>query len=210
MRSVIHSAILFALGSITSATAAEKLVLEMNMDADLLSLSHNIDKFPFAPSMNFSPDVAGNLSDRMKVPSLQHHLVASALVRIDGEVAGFATEQESVQTDPATGKLYAESAWLITLHHPRASGFLAVTQRENAAPTFALVQQVAQNPGGPWTDEPHRFLSTDGITLVKLATGGLSPYEGGRFEEYNFVTTSDLKKYGRFRAKIEFVIYPKE
>ena len=173
------------------------------MDADLLSLSHNIDEFPFAPSMNFSPDVAGNLSDRMKVPSLQHHLVASALVRL-------CTEQESVQTDPATGKLYAESAWLITLHHPRASGFLAVTQRENAAPTFALVRQVAQNPGGPWTDEPHRFLSTDGVTLVKLATGGLSPYEGGRFEEYNFVTTSDLRKYGRFRARIEFVIYPKE
>ena len=103
MRSVIHSAILFALGYVASASAAEKLVLEMNMDADLLSLSHNIDKFPFAPSMNFSPDVAGNLSDRMKVPSLQHHLVASALVRL-------CTEQESVQTDPATGKLYAESA----------------------------------------------------------------------------------------------------
>jgi hypothetical protein len=121
MQSVIQFAILFALGSFTSASAAEKLVLELDLDRDLLSLSHNIDRFPFAPTMNFSPDVAGNLSDPVKVEALQHHLLASSLVRIDGEIAGFATEQESVQTDPATGKLYAESAWLITLHHPRAS-----------------------------------------------------------------------------------------
>jgi hypothetical protein len=210
MHAVIQFAILFVLGSLSSASAAEKLVLELDLDRDLLSLSHNIDKFPFAPTMNFSPDVAGNLSDRVKVEALEHHLLASSLVRIDGEIAGFATEQESVQTDPATGKLYAESAWLITLHHPRANGFLAVTQRENAAPTFALVQQVMQNPGGDWSDEPRRFLSTDGVTFVKLATGGLSPYEGGRFEEYNFVTPTDLEEYGRFRARIEFVIYPKE
>jgi len=210
MRAVIQSLVLFAWGSVTCASAAEKLVLEMNMDPDLLSLVHHIDRFPFAPTMNFSPDVAGNLSERMKTASLRNHLIASALVRIDGEIAGFATEQETILTDPASGKLYAESAWLITLNHPHASGFLAVKQRENAAPTFALVQKVMENPNGDWNDEEHRFLSTDGVTLVQLASGGLSPYQGGRFEEYNFVTTSDLKKFGRFRAKIEFVIHPKE
>ena len=210
MRAVIYSLILFVCGSVTCVGAAEKLVLEMNMDADLLTLTHHIDGFPFTPTMNFSPDLAGNLSGRIKVDSLKAHLAVTTLVRIDGEIAGFATEQEIVLTDPETGKPYAESAWLFTLNHPRASGFLAVKQRENAAPTFALVQQVMENPEGKWTDEEHRLLSTDGVTLVQLASGGLSPYLGGRFEEYNFVTQSDFKKFGRFRAKIVFVIYPKE
>lgn len=210
MRQAIRAFALFVFGSLANAHAAEKLVLEMNLDPDLLSLVHHIDGFPFTPTMNFSQDLAGNLSDRMKAASLQNHLIASSLVRIDGEIAGFATEQEAVLTDPQTGKLYAESAWLITLNHPRASGFLAVKQRENAAPTFALVAQVMENPGGDWNDEEHRFLSTDGVTRVQLATGGLSPYQGGRFEEYNFVTPSEFKRFGRFRAKIEFVIYPAE
>ena len=210
MRHVIQVLVLSCCGSLAHAQDAEKLVLELNMDHDLLSLVHHIDGFPFTPTMNFSTDVAGNLSERMKTASLQHHLIASALVRIDGQVAGFATEQEAVLTDPTTGKLYAESAWLITLNHPRASGFLAVKQRETAAPTFALVQQVMENPDGDWTDEEHRFLSTDGVTRVALATGELNRYQGGRFEEYNFVTPSDFKRFKRFRAKIEFVIYPAE
>lgn len=210
MRAVICSLLMFACGSLVTVGAAEKLELEMNMDEDLLTLTHNIDGFPFTPTMNFSPDLAGNLSNRIKVDSLKAHLAVTTLVRIDGEVAGFATEQEIVLTDEKTGKPYAESAWLFTLHHPRASGFLAVKQRENAAPTFALVQQVAANPDGNWDDKEHEFLSTDGVTLVQMATDGLAAYQGGRFEEYNYVTTSDLKKYGRFRAKILFRIYPKE
>jgi len=209
MRVVIHSLILSLLGSFTAASAAEKLVLEMNMDEDLLTITHHIDGFPFKPTMNFSPDLAGNLSDRIKLDSQKSHLSVTTLVRIDGEVAGFATEQEVVLTD-ADGKPYAESAWLFTLNHPRASGFLAVKQRENAAPTFALVQQVMANPDGNWDDNQHEFLSTDGVTLVQLATEGLAPYQGGRFEEYNYVTTSDFRKYGRFRARIVFIIYPKE
>jgi hypothetical protein len=210
MRTAFHSLILLLLGASAAANAAEKLVLEMNMDDDLLSLTHHIDNFPFRQTMNFSPDLAGNLNERMKVDSQRAHLAVTVLVRIDGEIAGFATEQETVRADPATGKPYAESAWLFTLNHPRASGFLAVKQRENAGPTFALVQQVMQNPDAEWTDEPHRFLSTDGETRVQLASDGLAPYLGGRFEEYNFVTPSEFRKYGRFRAKIEFVIYPKE
>lgn len=188
--------------------AAEPLVLELEMDRDLISIAHHIDGFPFAPTMNFSRDVAGNLSDRFLIDTLQHHLAVTALVRIDGEVAGFATEQESVRNDPRTGLPYAESAWLITLTHPRATGVLAVTQRENAGPTFALVREVMEDPDREWGEESHRFLSTDGETRVQLATGGLAPYQGGRFEEYNFVTPSDFKRYGRFRARIEFVIHP--
>ncbi len=210
MRAVIYSSLLYICGSMAIAGAAEKLVLEMHMDADLLTLTHHIDGFPFTPTMNFSPDLAGNLSDRIRIDSLKSHLSVTTLVRINGEVAGFATEQEIVLTDPETGKPYAESAWLFTLHHPAVSGFLAVKQRENAAPTFALVQQVMADPDGKWDDKEHEFLSTDGVTLVGLATDGLAPYQGGRFEEYNYVTTSDLKKYGRFRAKIVFIIYPKE
>jgi len=210
MRRVVQILVLFACGTLASAKAGEKLVLELNMDSDLLSLVHHIDDFPFRPTMNFSLDVAGNLSERIRVDSLHQHLAVTALVRIDGEIAGFATEQEAVLTDPQTGQPYAESAWLITLNHPRASGYLAVKQRENAGPTFALVQQVMENPDGDWGEKEHRFLSTDGVTLVQMATGGLSRYQGGRFEEYNFVTPSDFKRFNRFRAKIEFVIYPAE
>lgn len=210
MRTFIRSLLLLTCTSLAPAGAAEPLVLEMNMDEDLLTLTHHIDDFPFKSTMNFSPDLAGNLSERIKVDSLKAHLAVTTLVRINGEVAGFATEQELVQVDKETGKLYAESAWLFTLNHPRASGFLAVKQRENAAPTFALVQQVVANPDGNWDDTPHEFLSTDGSVLVHLATDGLARYEGGRFEEYNYVTTSDLKKYGRFRARIVFKIYPKQ
>lgn len=210
MRTVICSFLVFACTSLAPARAAEPLVLEMNMDEDLLTLTHHIDGFPFKTTMNFSPDLAGNLSDRIKVDALKAHLSVTTLVRINGEVAGFATEQELVLMDKETGKPYAESAWLFTLNHPAASGFLAVKQRENAAPTFGLVQQVVANPDGNWDDTPHEFLSTDGVTLVQLATDGLARYQGGRFEEYNYVTTSDLKKYGRFRAKIIFKIYPKQ
>lgn len=207
---LVQILVLFACGAFTTLEAGEKLVLELNLDPDLLSLVHHIDDFPFRPTMNFSPDVAGNLSERMKVESLHQHLAATALVRINGEIAGFATEQEAVLTDPQTGQPYAESAWLITLSHPRASGYLAVKQRENAGPTFALVKQVMENPDRDWGEEEHRFLSTDGVTLVQMATGDLSVYQGGRFEEYNFVTPSDFKRFNRFRAKIEFVIYPAE
>ncbi|MCC7411681.1 MAG: hypothetical protein IT495_08620 [Gammaproteobacteria bacterium] len=208
MRSVMSVLILFVSATLSTAQAAEKLILEIDMDSDLVSLAHHIDAFLFTPTMNFSMDVPGNLSDRMKTEALRHHLAVTSLVRIDGEVAGFATEQEVVLTDPQSGLPYAESAWLITLNHPRASGVLAVKQRENAGPTFAKVQEVMANPQGDWGDEEQRFLSTDGVALVQLATGGLSPYQGGRFEEYNFVTPSDYKRFKRFRGRIEFVIYP--
>lgn len=206
MRRILLAA---ALSTCTAgADAVEPLVLELEMDRDLISLTHHIDGFPFAPTMNFSPDVAGDLAQRFRIDTLHHHLAATALVRIDGEVAGFATEQESVQNDPDTGLPYAESAWLITLTHPRASGVIAVAQREDAGPVFALVHEVMAAPDRDWGEESHRFLSTDGETRVQLATGGLAPYQGGRFEEYNFVTPSDYKRYGRFRARIEFVIHP--
>lgn len=188
--------------------AAEKLVLDLEMDRDLISLAHNIDGFLFKPTMNFSPDVPGNLSASLGGDTLKHHLAATALVRIGDEVVGIATEQEKVLIDEATGKHDVQSAWLITLYGPGRTGVLAVAQREDPAGTFGLVSQVMQDPKGNWDDEFHRFLSTSGDARVQLATGDLAPYRGGRFEEYNFVNPSDLKNFGRFRARIQFVIYP--
>jgi len=202
--------IVFCAGGLGGAGAADRLVLALEMDRDLLSLAHHVDEFIFAPTMNFSPYVAGDLSERIQVDAMDHHLVATALVRIDGEVVGFATEQESVVPDPETGVPQVDSSWLITLSRPDLRGHLAVKQRENPARTFALVQEVMANPDAGWDDEPRRFLSTDGLTRVQMATGRLAPYEGGRFEEYNIVRPADFRRLGRFRARIEFEIDPAE
>lgn len=193
-----------------AAQAADKLVLDLELDRDLLALEHGIDGFLFTPTMNFSQDVPGDLARRFGAPALKNHLAASALVRIGEEVVGFATEQEAIVTDPATGGKAAESAWLITLTRPGLAGVLAVAQRENAGPVFSLAQKVMQDPKGKWEDGFQRFLSTSGTYKVQLATQDLAAYRGGRFEEYNFINPADFAKYGRFRARIQFVIYPAE
>ena len=190
--------------------AADRLVLDLDMDTDLISMTHNVDGFPFKPTMNFSPEVAGNLSERLNAEPLKNHLVATALVRINGEIAGMATEQESLAVDQDSGHPMAESAWLITLNYPGVSGFLAVKQQEDATQTFGLVNEVMQNPGADWENEFKRFLSSSNAPVVQLASGDLSAYLGGRFEEYNFVNPADLKNFKRFRARIQFVIYPPE
>jgi len=188
--------------------ANEKLVLDLNMDTDLVSMAHNIDGFLFKPTMNFSADVAGNLSDRFNAAALKNHLVATALVRINGEIAGFATEQEMLTLDQESDHPVAESAWLITLNYPGATGFLAVKQQEDASPAFGLVNQVMQNPDTHWENKFKRFLSSSNAPTIQMATGDLSAYQGGRFEEYDFVNPADYKNFQRFRAKIQFVIYP--
>lgn len=190
--------------------AQEKLVLDLETDSDLVSMAHNIDGFPFKPTMNFSVNIAGNLSDRFNIAPLKNHLVATALVRIDGEIAGIATEQETLAIDHESGHPMAESAWLITLSYPGATGFLAVKQQEDASQTFGLVNQVRQNPDADWEDKFQSFLSSSNAPTVQIATGDLSVFQGGRFEEYNFVNPADLKNFNRFRAKIRFVIYPAE
>ncbi|MBM5812578.1 MAG: hypothetical protein FJ191_11540 [Gammaproteobacteria bacterium] len=196
------------LAAAVAARAAQPLVIDLDSDGDLVSLAHHVDGFLFAPTMNFSPDVAGDLGRRFRVEPLRNHLAATALVRIGGAVAGFATEHEVLSVDPATGGKRAESAWLIQLTLPGYRGFLAVTQVENAGPTFALVRQVMENPQGSWPDRFERFLSTSGDATVTTATGELLSYLGGRFEEYNFVNPADFARLGRFRGRIQFVVHP--
>jgi hypothetical protein len=196
--------------STCAVQAAEKLVIDLEMDSDLLSLTHNIDGMLFPPTMNFSTNRGGNISELFKVDVLKNHLAASALIRIDGEIVGYATEQESLIADAATGHPIAESAWLITLESPGLKGVLAVTQQEDAGPVFGLAGEVMQNPDGEWQDEFQRFLSSSNSPTVQLATGDLAVYQGGRFEEYNYLNPADYKNYGRFRARIQFVIYPVE
>ncbi len=45
---------------------------------------------------------------------------------------------------------------------------------------------------------------------MQIAVNDLAAYQGGRFEEYNFVNPVDFGKYQRFQVKIQFVIYPPE
>jgi hypothetical protein len=190
--------------------AAEKLVLDLDSDSDLVSMAHNIEGFLFSPTMNFSAFVAGNLSNRFNLEPLKNYLAATALVRINGELAGFATEQETLTVDQESGRPMAESAWLITLIYPGKRGVLAVSQQEDASSAFGLVNQVMQDPDAAWENEYQRFLSSSNAPTVQMATGDLSAYQGGRFEEYNFVNAADFKNFNRFRAKIQFVIYPPE
>lgn len=191
-----------------SVQAAEKLVLDIDMDSDLISMTHHIDGFVFQPTMNFSKNSAGNISDRMRVDTLKNHLAATAVVRINGKISGFATEHEIVVKDPESGRVIAESAWLIILNRPGLTGFIAVKQVEDAGEIFGLVGQVMQNPDGDWENEFQRFLSTSNSPKVQMATGDLAVYQGGLFEEYSYVNPADFKNFNRFRAKIQFVIYP--
>lgn len=203
----------FALAAVLAGAAtqaADELVLDLEMDQDLVSLAHNIDGFLFAPTMNFSAQLPGDLARRFAAEPLKNYLAATALVRSGGKVVGFATEQEAVLEDPLIGRKVAESTWLITLTQPGATGVIAVTQREDPGPIFTLAQRVVQNPTGDWQDEFQRFLSTSGTWQVQMATQDLAVYRGGRFEEYNFINPADFAKLGRFRARIQFVIHPAE
>jgi hypothetical protein len=141
--------------------------------------------------------------------ALTNHLAATVLVRMAGEVVGFATEQEAVTPLAPNQRPLAESAWLITLNRPGLQGVLAVAQREDASGVFELVQRVVQQPQEEWEDRPQRFLSTLGSATVQLATGDLAAYQGGIFEEYNFLNPADFGRLGRFRGAIQFVIYPR-
>jgi hypothetical protein len=190
--------------------AAEKLVLDIGFEGGLLSLSHNIDGFLFTPTRNYTHDGEVNLNEQVLTERLRDQLTVTALVRINGEVAGFATEHETVRTNPDDGKPYAESGWFFLLRYPGLNGFLAVSQREDASKVFGIVKRVMEEPEAAASEPEHRVLSTDGVTRVQMATGDLAPYEGGVFEEYNYVTPSDYKNYGEFRAKLQFVIYPAE
>ncbi len=71
----------FILGPV--ALAADKLVLDLEMDRDLLSLSHNIDNFLFSPSKNYVEPDTQVINDLSMYDVLKNQLVATALVRIE-------------------------------------------------------------------------------------------------------------------------------
>lgn len=199
----------------TERAAADKLVLNHDLEQDLISLSHDIhnpvfDAFSISPTVNRSRLGDHDLNEAFSAGALPLHLAVTGLVRIDGEIAGFATEQEVIAVDPETGDPYAESAWLMTLNRPGLKGFLAVKQREDGGDIFSIASRVLQQPAGPWEDRDHWALSTVGTVRVALATDDLEPYEGGVFEEYNFINPADYARLGRFRTRIRFVIHPAE
>lgn len=208
MKNILLTLFLTVLLPGSVAHALDKLVLEIDAEVDLLSASHNIDNFPFQPTLNFSRELAGDLSERVRVDALKDHLVISALVRIDGEVAGIATEQEIVKYDPETAKVVAHSAWLFMLNHPKANGFLAVKQQEGNKRVFEMVQEVMQHPEKQYEDKVHFLLSTTSKPVIELAKGDLEGYQGGRFEEYNGVNQAELRDTGRLNARLRFIIFP--
>jgi hypothetical protein len=202
----ITFALLLLLVSSSLYSADDKLILELDLEADLLSLSHNIENFLFSPTRNYQGDGNKDINN-MKYPSLKNYLAATGLVRLKGEVIGFATEQEIVYKDSETQLPMAHSMWMLTLNHPGLIGFLAVEQKEDASSVFSLVQKVMSNKEKVWNDEWQMFLSTSGETKVQYASGDLEKYQGGIFEEYNGVNPADLRNYGKFRGRIKFVLY---
>jgi hypothetical protein len=202
-------AVLAALGLTGPCAGAERLVIDLDLENDVVNLTHAIDGFFFPPTMNRSRFEDRDLNAAFTGEVLRNHLAATAIVRIDGEIAGFATEQEVVNLPTPEQKPYADSAWLITLNRPGLRGVIAVTQREDATGVFGLTQQATAEPDRAWPDAFQRVLSTSGPTYVQHATGDLAVYQGGLFEEYNFVNQADFKRLQRFRARIQFVVYPK-
>ncbi|NOX70853.1 MAG: hypothetical protein GXP15_16860 [Gammaproteobacteria bacterium] len=188
--------------------AADKLVLDLELDRSPISMSHNVDGFLFAPTRNYADGIPEVVNDMTVHDALKNHLVVTAFVKMGGNVVGIATEQEYFLIDPATEKLVANSMWLIRLNAPGLSGFLVVNQIESGEEIFSIVQRVMENPDGPWEDETKMYLSTSGKTRVQQAWGDLAPYQDGLFEEYNGLNPSDFKNFNRFRPKIRFVIYP--
>lgn len=187
------------------------LILELDADRDMISLSHAsadavLNAF-FPPTENRSPFYDRDLNTAFSVEGLVQELAVTALVRIDGEVVGLATEQETISVDPETGDLVAESAWLMRLTRPGLRGFLAVAQRENPREVFVLASQALRDPESA-EDRDHWVLSTVGRTRVALATDELAPYAGAVFEEHNFVNPGDYERLGRFRGRVRFVIRP--
>ncbi len=198
----------FILGPV--ALAADKLVLDLEMDKDLLSLSHNIDNFLFSPTKNYLEPGIQVINDLSMYDVLKNQLVATALVRINGKVVGIATEQEVLFADPESGHPLANSMWMLRLNEPGLQGFLVVNQIEDPRQVFSMVEKVMQSPDQIWEDEMKLYLSTSGETRVRAAYGDLAVYQGGIFQEYNGLNPSDYAKFKRFRATIQFVIYPKE
>ena len=188
--------------------ASDKLVLEMDLEQDVLSLSHNIDHFLFSASRNYIGDSDKNINNMDVSERLKDHLAVTALVRMNDEVVGFATEQEIVSTDPETGEKFANSMWSFRFNYPGMVGFMVVEQYENPGKVFSVIQQVMDNPDKDWEDKWKMFLSSSNTPKIQYASGELSKYQGGIFEEYNGINASDFKNFGRFRGRIKFVIYP--
>lgn len=193
-----------------SVPAADKLVLNLDLDRDLMSMAHNVDNFLFSPTRNYMESGGRVINDISGIDVLKNHLVATALVRIDDKVVGMATEQELLYIDSDTGRKLANSMWLIRLNVPGLQGFLVVNQIEDAHDIFSMAQKVMQSPEQIWEDKMLLFLSTSGETRVQSAYGDLAIYQGGIFEEYNGLNPSDYAKFNRFRARIQFIVYPKE
>jgi len=188
--------------------ADDKLVLDLDLDEGLLSLTHNIENFLFDRTASYSKHLAGDLNERIMTDRLKDHLVATALVKMNGEVVGLATEQEYVYLDEATGMPQAKSAWLVTLNHQKIKGVFAVEQMENASAVFGLVSEVKANPQKDWPNKFQRFLSTASDARISTASEGLARFKGAKFEEFNYINPADLANFGRFRPKIQFVITP--
>lgn len=188
------------------AQAGGVLTLDLDLENDGLSMSHNIENFFFAPTENFAPGSEENMND-MSYPVLRDHLIATALVRLDGEIVGVATETERVYVDEETG-LAAQSMWVIRLNKPGLTGFIVVEQIEDASTVAGTVGEVLTEPEADWPDEWTMYLSSVEGSQVGYASEDLANYSGGIFEEYNGFNPGDLKNHGRFRGKIQFKIYP--
>lgn len=149
----------------------------------LLSLSHNVPGFQAPITENYLPGSDQNIN-LMDFASLDRHLTTTALVSLNGEIVGIATETEIIYGDGKDKR--ANSMWLVRLNAEGMTGFLAVEQIEDASGVDALMKSAPDTSNG----RSVAVRTTMNDTRTLHASGDLSRFESGLFEEYNLATQS--------------------
>lgn len=149
----------------------------------LLSLSHNVPGFQAPITENHLPGSDENINV-MDYPSLDGHLTTTALVSLNGDIVGIATETEIIYGEGKDKR--ANSMWLVRLNTPELTGFLAVEQIEDASGVDALMMSAPDTSNGSSV----AVRTTMDDARIIHASGDLSRFEGGVFAEYDLATQS--------------------
>lgn len=160
----------------------------------LLSLSHNVPGFQAPITENYMPGTDQNINV-MDYAALEGHLTTTALVSLNGEIVGIATETEIIYGEGKDKR--ANSMWLVRLNAEGMTGFLAVEQIEDASGVDALMMSAPDTSNG----RSVAVRTTMDETQIIHASGDLSRFEGGIFEEYNLATQSPGSIQIEFRAR---------
>lgn len=190
----------------SSVFAQETFTFEMDIENDLISLSSNVEDFVFGDTTNLAGDSEENVNN-ISYPLLENHMTSTVLIRIDGEVAGIATQIFRF-VDEANMKTRA--IWSLKFNYPGRVGFMAVELSKDITEVMSLFGEVVENPDEDWSDSWQMLRTSAEGSYVQFASGDLSEFQNGSFVEYSGVNQSDLRNFGRFRGKAMFTVYAAE